>query len=136
METSDAVHSAATARNSLGMTARYWVWVTPVDNVPPREGRAVVVAGRDIAIFNLGDRFLATDNRCPHRGGPLADGIIAGDVVVCPLHGWRVNLCTGNAEGRAGSGACVETYPTRVDNGIIVIGLPGAERRPGTSEAA
>ncbi len=48
------------------MTAETWVRVTTCDNIPLREGRAVIVGGRELAIFNLGDRFLATDNRCPH----------------------------------------------------------------------
>jgi nitrite reductase/ring-hydroxylating ferredoxin subunit len=65
---------------------RRWIRMTACDNVPPRERRAVMVADREIAIFNLGDRFLAVDNRCPHRGGPLCDGIVAGHAVVCPLH--------------------------------------------------
>ena len=125
METSDTVHPAAAARDDLGVAARYWVWLAPVESVPLREGRAVSLAGRDIAIFNLGDRFVATDNRCPHKGGPLADGIIAGGAVVCPLHGWKIDLSSGDVAGRACDGACVETYPTKVDNGVIVIGVPG-----------
>jgi nitrite reductase (NADH) small subunit len=125
VEGSNAVHPVAAARDDLELTSRYWVWLAPVDSIPLREGRAVSVAGRDIAIFNLGDRFAATDNRCPHRGGPLADGIIAGESVVCPLHGWKISLASGGVVGRACDGACVETYPTRVDNGVIVIGVPG-----------
>jgi nitrite reductase (NADH) small subunit len=106
-----------------------------VENVPLREGRGVAVGGRDIAIFNLGDRFLAVDNRCPHSGGPLSDGIVAGEAVVCPLHGWKINLLSGGVTGKTGA-PCVETYPVRVDNGIIVIGLPAAGAGPNTSEAA
>ena len=77
------------------MTGRRWVRVTPCESIPLREGRAVMLAGRDIAIFNLGDRFFATDNQCPHQGGPLCDCIVAGDSVVCPLHAWKVRLDTG-----------------------------------------
>jgi len=106
------------------MNERCWIWITPVENIPPREGRAVTVAGREIAIFNLGTRFLATDNRCPHKGGPLADGIVSGDTVVCPLHGWRINLVAGAIDRPTDVTACVETYPTFVDNGVIVVGLP------------
>lgn len=51
------------------MTDR-WIRVTTRDRVPPREGRTVTLGDREIALFNLGDRFFATDNRCPHRGGP------------------------------------------------------------------
>ena len=105
------------------MTGRRWVRVTPCERIPLREGRAVVLAGREIAIFNLGDRFLATGNRCPHQGGPLCDGIVAGDSVVCPLHAWKVRLDTGAVE-RPARDTCVATYPTRVEDGIVMVGLP------------
>ena len=103
-----------------------WVRITACDNIPPREGRAVVVGDREIAIFNVGDGFLAVDNRCPHRGGPLADGIVAGGAVVCPLHAWKINLQTGSVERPAGLEACVQSYPTRVEGGIVLIELPAA----------
>lgn len=101
-----------------------WVRVTSVENIPPREGRPVALGDREIAIFNLGDRFVATDNRCPHEGGPLCDGIVAGDTIVCPLHAWKVSLDTGAVERPTGRGECVTTYPTRVEDGIIMLGLP------------
>ena len=101
-----------------------WVRITAHNSIPLREGRTVTVAGREIAIFNLGYRVLAIDNRCPHRAGPLSDGIVTGTSVVCPLHGWRVALQTGAVERPAGTSACVETYPVRIDNGVIVVGLP------------
>jgi len=109
------------------MNERRWVRVTRSDGVPLREGRAVTVGGREIALFNLGHRFFATDNRCPHRGGPLCDGIVAGDAVVCPLHAWKVRLDSGSVERPASNGACVMTYPTRVDDGIVWLGLPAAD---------
>jgi nitrite reductase (NADH) small subunit len=109
------------------MNERCWIWVTGLENVPPREGRAVTVAGRELAIFNLGDRVVATDNRCPHKGGPLADGIVSGDRIVCPLHGWKISVLTGAVEQPADTSRCVETYPTRVDNGVIVVGLPASK---------
>jgi nitrite reductase (NADH) small subunit len=102
-----------------------WTRVTTSDNIPPREGRAVSVAGREIAIFNLGDRFLAVDNQCPHKAGPLADGIVTGASVVCPLHTWKISLVDGRVERPSGSGDyAVTTYPTRVDEGIVVVGVP------------
>lgn len=110
---------------------RYWIWITEVENVPPREGRAVTVAGRELAIFNLGDRFVAVDNKCPHKGGPLADGIVSGDTVVCPLHGWRIDLTCGGVERPANVTQCVEKYPTLVDNGVIVVGLPASSKEAG-----
>jgi formate transporter len=69
-----------------------WIRITHADNIPLREGRAVQLAGEEVAIFNLGEKFLAVANRCPHRGGPLADGMLSGDSVVCPLHAWKVCL--------------------------------------------
>ena len=107
------------------MNDHRWIRVTPVENLPLREGRAVLLGDREVALFNLGDRVLATDNACPHKGGPLCDGIVTGDSVVCPLHAWKVNLESGCVErGPQGQDHCVSTYPTRVEDGIVVIGLP------------
>jgi nitrite reductase (NADH) small subunit len=108
---------------------RRWVRVATCGDIPPREGRTVTVAGREIAIFNLGDRFFATDNRCPHRGGPLCDGIVTGAAVVCPLHAWKINLVTGTVERPAGGEGCVERYPTRLEDGVVVIGLPATAHK-------
>jgi nitrite reductase (NADH) small subunit len=101
-----------------------WVRVTRCEDVPLREGRAVTLAGREIALFNLGDRFMATDNQCPHQGGPLCDGIVAGDSVVCPLHAWKVRLDSGTVERPGPTDACIATYPTRVNEGIVWVGVP------------
>jgi len=102
----------------------HWVPITACSNIPLREGRVVTLGERQIAIFNLGERFLATDNQCPHRGGPLCDGIVAGESVVCPLHAWKVRLDTGAVERPAAPDKCVNTYPTRIDNGILMLELP------------
>jgi nitrite reductase (NADH) small subunit len=106
------------------MTLNRWVRVTRCDSVPLREGRAVRLGGREIAIFNLGDRFFATDNQCPHQGGPLCDGIVTGSSVVCPLHSWKVRLDSGNVERPAAGHACVATYATRVEDGIVWLQVP------------
>jgi nitrite reductase (NADH) small subunit len=102
-----------------------WIRVTTLENIPAREGRAVQIGDLEIAIFNLGDRLLATSNRCPHKGGPLCDGIITGASVVCPLHAWKVSLTHGSVERPANERErCVETYPVRVENGVVVIAVP------------
>lgn len=108
------------------MTDTRWVRVTTRDSVPPREGRSVTLAGREIALFNLGNRFLAVENRCPHQGGPLADGIVTGCAVVCPLHAWKVSLETGAVERPGGTATCVGTFPTRVDDDVVLVGLPAS----------
>jgi nitrite reductase (NADH) small subunit len=98
-----------------------WVRIARCRDIPLREGRAVKVGHREIAIFNLGDQFLAVDNRCPHKGGPLADGVVAGTAVVCPLHAWKISLATGEGLNSASASHCVETFPTRVEQGIIFL---------------
>ena len=118
------------------MIEHRWVRITACANVPAREGRIVRLADREVAIFNLGDRFVAVDNRCPHRGGPLGDGIVTGASVVCPLHTWKIDLDSGCVARPAGTDApCVTTYPVCVDEGVIVLGLPVPMRDAGAAPA-
>jgi nitrite reductase (NADH) small subunit len=101
-----------------------WVRITQAENIPLREGRSVKVDGWEVAIFNLGDRFLAVEGRCPHKGGPLAEGIVTGNTVVCPLHAWKINLETGAVANQNTVPACVRTFRTRVESNIVSIELP------------
>jgi len=107
-----------------------WIRVTGCENIPVGEGKAVEVASRRIAIFNLGDRFLAVDDRCPHRGGPLSDGIVSGSTVVCPLHAWAFNLSTGSAVNHPESRLCVASFPVRVQDGAISVEVTSEEVAP------
>ena len=100
-----------------------WLSITQADNIPLREGRSVQVAGHEIAIFNLGDRFLAIENNCPHRGGPLSDGIVSGRTVVCPLHAWKIDLESGQVTNRPEKNLCVKTFATAVREGVLVLEL-------------
>jgi nitrite reductase (NADH) small subunit len=106
----------------------------PVDQIPIGEGREFRVAGRRIAVFRLrGGRVAATQADCPHRSGPLADGTVGMDTVVCPLHAWRFCLSTG--EPQTGECPRVAVYPLRVDEaGELVVELP--RTRPEGSLAA
>lgn len=116
--------------DSIASSDCLWVRVTTTNNIPVREGRPVRIGSREIAIFNLGDRFLATDNQCPHQSGPLCDGIVTGESVVCPLHAWKVNLANGAVERpSAGRDHCVRTYPVRVEDHVIIVGVPAAARQ-------
>ena len=101
-----------------------WTRVTPCESIPAREGRLVKLGGRDIAIFNLGDRFVAINNECPHQGGPLCDGIVSGTTVVCPLHGWKIDLGSGLVKRPEDTPGCVETFPVRVEAGIVMLEVP------------
>lgn len=101
-----------------------WIRITPVENVPPREGRSLTLGGMSLALFNTGEKFLAVENRCPHGGGPLADGIVGGETVTCPLHNWRICLESGHVTKPCESGVTpVRTFPVKVEDGILVVGL-------------
>lgn len=107
-----------------------WTRVTQLENIPLREGRAITLGGVELAIFNLGERVMAVESRCPHKGGPLADGIVSGKTIVCPLHGWRFDLETGVGV-RTSAPACVTTYAADVVDGIVVVDLTsGAKLGP------
>ena len=95
----------------------------PIDQIPIGEGRTFRVGGQDIAVFRLrGGGIAATQAQCPHRGGPLADGIVGLDSIVCPLHAWRFSLSTGLTE----VGDCdIAVHPCRVDaGGEILVTVP------------
>jgi len=113
-----------------------WIRVTTTSAIPRREGRAVTIGGREVAIFNLGDRFLAVENRCPHQGGPLADGIVSGCAVVCPLHAWRVRLDSGAVERPGSAEACVHTFPTRIEGDVVMVEVPALAATPEDTERA
>ncbi len=101
-----------------------WIQVTAADNIPAREGRTLRVAGLSLALVNTGDRFFAIENRCPHLGGPLADGIIGGTTVTCPLHNWNVCLESGRVVKPCdGEGQQVRTFEVKVENGIVMLAL-------------
>src|SRR5574337_876633 len=93
----------------------------PVDAIPPGQGLTYVVDGCAIAVYRQRDgQLFATQNACPHRGGPLADGIIGNGQVICPLHSRQFDLKTGaSADGEY----TVRTYPIRVEGGEIILTL-------------
>jgi len=111
-----------------------WIRTARCEDIPLREGRTVRFGNREIAIFNLGDRFLAVSNRCPHKGGPLSDGIVSGNTVICPLHAWKVSLDTGEVDRPAETLACAETFRVRIDAGFIFVEIPVDS--PGKKQAA
>jgi nitrite reductase (NADH) small subunit len=81
--------------------------------IPPGEGRNFDVGGIAIAVFRThADDVFATQTRCPHRAGPLADGLIGGTTLLCPLHELAFDLRTGAGVGHD---ACLTVYPARVD---------------------
>jgi nitrite reductase (NADH) small subunit len=87
----------------------------------PRQGaRLVKTADGCVAVFRTADdQVFALDDRCPHKGGPLSEGIVHGTSVTCPLHAWVFDLSTGQAQG-ADEGV-VMTYPVTVEAGRVLI---------------
>ncbi len=97
-----------------------WIDIAALDDIPPRGARVVKTALGCVAVFRTAaDEVFALDNRCPHKGGPLAEGIVHGNSVTCPLHNWVFSLETGQAQG-ADEGQ-VPTYPAKVEEGRILL---------------
>ncbi len=95
-----------------------------VEQVAVGQGRCFVINGHDVAVFrSRRGNLSAIENRCPHRGGPLADGIMGEDLVVCPLHGHKFNLKTGR--GNDGH-ECVQTFFVCEREGNIVLEYPAS----------
>lgn len=92
-------------------------------DVPVGRGRLVEHAGRVCAVFNAGGgRFFACAASCPHEDGPLAEGWVEVDAVVCPWHGYDFDLATGRC--RVDDDLSVPVYPVRVRDGLVEVELP------------
>ncbi|WP_440409205.1 nitrite reductase small subunit NirD [Neorhizobium petrolearium] len=99
-----------------------WHLIGDISDIPLRGARCVKTPQGRIAVFRTAeDEVFATDDRCPHKGGPLSQGIVHGKAVTCPLHNWVISLETGKALG-ADEGE-VRTVPLRNDNGRLFIAL-------------
>ena len=97
-----------------------WVDIGCLEDVPRRGARCIKTPLGKIAVFRTADdRVFAIDDQCPHKGGPLSQGIVHGAQVTCPLHNWVFSLETGTAQG-ADEGA-VRTYPLRRHQNRILI---------------
>ncbi|CAM4151610.1 nitrite reductase small subunit NirD [Novosphingobium lubricantis] len=98
-----------------------WLDIGPVDQITPGTARTLPVVGaEEIAVFRTqANEFYALVNKCPHKQGPLSQGIVHGNVVACPLHNWNISLKTGQALGD--DEGCVPTVPLRVDAGRIYL---------------
>lgn len=98
-----------------------WLDIGWLDQIPVRGSRTVTVAGgEEVAVFRTADnRVFALANRCPHKGGPLSQGIVHGHSVACPLHNWRISLASGEAQGE--DKGCTPTIPVKVDAGRVLL---------------
>ena len=96
-----------------------WTFICRVDDIPVLGARRVRrPAGADVAVFRTADdRVFALLDRCPHKGGPLSQGIVFGEHVACPLHNWAISLVDGQA--RAPDVGCATRFDVRVEAGGV-----------------
>jgi len=98
-----------------------YIKVAKVNEMPPGTCREFHANGKVIALFNANGQFYATDNTCLHRGGPLGQGVLEGEVVTCPWHGWQYNVTTG--ETVFNEQMKVETFEVKVEGDDIIVGF-------------
>ncbi len=99
-----------------------WTEVCAVTDIPRLGARVLARAEGDIAIFRTAqDQVFALLDRCPHKGGALSEGIVAGHTVTCPLHAWNISLETGHA--CAPDEGCARRFPVKVEFGTVFIEL-------------
>ena len=97
------------------------VCVAKTGAVAPGSGTVAEVSGKSLAIFNVDGNFFVIDNTCVHRGGPIGEGDLEGDVVTCPWHGWEYNVKTGACVNNAS--ACVKSYTVVVEGSEVKVEL-------------
>jgi nitrite reductase (NADH) small subunit len=93
--------------------------VASTDDIAPGELRKVEIGGKKIVVYNVDGDFYATGGTCPHRGGPLGDGLLEGTVVTCPWHAWQFDVSDGRA--LYDEGFSLPCYPVIVEGGDILI---------------
>lgn len=99
-----------------------WIEVGSIDDIPKLGARVVRLPDGDIAVFRTqDDEIFALRDRCPHRGGPLSQGIVHGKKVTCPLHNWNIHLDEGKAV--APDEGCVPSFPVRIENGRVYVSI-------------
>jgi len=99
-----------------------WVTLGPLSAIPEGEGRTFDVGGLRVAVFRARDGSVyATQAECPHKGGPLADGLLGAGTLICPLHSLKFDLTSGKAQN---SECTLKIYPTRLSsNGQLMVEL-------------
>ena len=99
-----------------------WIEVGKVEEIPQQGARVIETPSGDIGIFRtLEDEIFALRDRCPHKNGPLSQGIVHGKRVTCPLHNWKIELESGEAV--APDEGCAASFPVKVEEGVVFISL-------------
>lgn len=106
-----------------------WIEVGRLEDIPRQGARVVRRADGDIAVFRtVDDQVFALRDRCPHKGGPLSQGIVHGMKVACPLHDWKIHLDSGIAV--APDEGCAARFPVRVEGDLVFLSLVPDEGCP------
>ncbi|WOH67562.1 nitrite reductase small subunit NirD [Bradyrhizobium sp. BWA-3-5] len=106
-----------------------WIEIGTLNDIPVLGSRVVRTASGNIAVFRTSDdEVFALDDRCPHKGGPLSQGIVHNKRVTCPLHNFVIELKTGTAV--APDEGCTRAHPTKVENGIVWLSVQAAATVP------
>jgi len=104
-----------------------WLDLCTPDEIPRLGARVVRHDDLAIAVFkNADDEVFALEDRCPHKGGPLSQGIVHGKKVTCPLHGWNIELDSGCAV--APDEGCAREFPVKIEAGRVWLGLSAISR--------
>ena len=105
-----------------------WVRVSVGDGIPAGAGRPLDVDGLRVALFNDGARLYAVDDRCPHRGASLGEGLLTAGTVTCPWHGWTFDVRTGR--NPLDPDTVVACYPVRRVGEDVEVEIPDVESLP------
>ena len=104
----------------MNVMAETWIDIGALEDIPVRGARVVKTRAGCVALFRTGaDEVFAIDDTCPHKAGPLSEGIVHGNSVTCPLHNWVISLETGLVQGP--DEGSVHTHKVRVDGGRILV---------------
>ena len=98
-----------------------WKYICKLEDIPVLGARRVTRAqGLEVAVFRTAtDEVFALLDRCPHKGGPLSQGIVFGKSVACPLHNWTIGLCDGQAQ--APDEGCTPSFQVKLENGAVYL---------------
>jgi nitrite reductase/ring-hydroxylating ferredoxin subunit/multimeric flavodoxin WrbA len=110
------------------MSQEDWIDLGAADRLSEQPVRRIAASGRELALSFKDGRFGAVSNACNHVGGPLGEGRLDGEYIVCPWHNWKFHRCTGQGEPGFEADA-VPAYPVKVENGRLLIDIAGATKR-------
>jgi nitrite reductase (NADH) small subunit len=112
--------------NALAADMGNWIEIVALEDIPQLGSRVIKTDTVNIALFRTArDEVFAIKDACPHKQGPLSQGIVHGTSVTCPLHNWKIDLASGEALGP--DEGCTNVYPVKVENGRVYLGSLAAK---------